>query len=134
MATARPVSSSFSSSSLFDMAVVILVDCEDFLRGLADEGDETERLRPIAAAAPVLLGLVMREERAAVAWNDMLPIVNVYNTVWMRGGKRDIKCLIEIYDELGSSETSAWRHVDFSRNREMERIFSHCTACSGSDE
>lgn len=88
MATARPVSSSFSSSSLFDMVVVVvLVDWEDFLRGLADEGDETERLRPIAAAAPVLLGLVIREERAAVAWNDMLLILNVYNTVWMRGGK-----------------------------------------------
>jgi hypothetical protein len=43
---------------------------EGFLR-LADEGDEVFRFNPNAATALVLLGLVMREERAGVAWKDM---------------------------------------------------------------
>ena len=60
-----PVSSSWSPSSHGSGFVF----CDDFLRGLADEA---ERRRPNAAATLGFLGLVMREERADVVWNDML--------------------------------------------------------------
>lgn len=36
------------------------------------DGEDVDRFSPSAAAALVLLGLVMRDERAGVAWNDMV--------------------------------------------------------------
>lgn len=36
------------------------------------DGEDVDRFSPSAAAALVLLGLVMRDERAGVAWNDIL--------------------------------------------------------------
>lgn len=62
-----PASSSFSSSSKAGALAVWL----DFLRGLLDEGDEVARRRPMAAAALGLRVFLIRDERAAVAWNDM---------------------------------------------------------------
>lgn len=46
----------------------------DRLFELAAEGDEVVRLRPNAATALFLLGLVMRDECAAVAWKDMFQV------------------------------------------------------------
>lgn len=46
----------------------------DRLFELAAEGDEVVRLRPSAATALFLLGLVMRDECAAVAWKDMFQV------------------------------------------------------------
>lgn len=63
-----PVSSSSSSSSY-------RIDCsdgKDRFRGLGLDGEDVDRFSPSAAAALVLLGLVMRDERAGVAWNDIL--------------------------------------------------------------
>jgi hypothetical protein len=36
------------------------------------DGEDVDRFSPRVAAALVLLGLVMRDERAGVAWRDML--------------------------------------------------------------
>ena len=36
------------------------------------DGEDVDRFSPSVAAALVLLGLVMRDERAGVAWNDMV--------------------------------------------------------------
>jgi len=46
----------------------------DRLFELAAEGDEVVRLRPSAATALLLLGLVMRDECAAVAWKDIVQV------------------------------------------------------------
>lgn len=46
----------------------------DRLFELAAEGDEVVRLRPNAATALFLLGLVMRDERAAVVWKDIINV------------------------------------------------------------
>lgn len=67
-AITTPVSSSCSSSS---KAVVVSAG-NDRLLELAAEGEEVVRFRPNAATALFLLGLVMRDECAAVAWKDML--------------------------------------------------------------
>lgn len=41
-------------------------DCEDFRRGLADVGEDIDRLRPNAAAADCFLVFLTRDERAEV--------------------------------------------------------------------
>jgi hypothetical protein len=63
-----PVSSSCSSSSY----VIVFSDGNDRFLGLAEDGDEVVRFSPKAATALVLLGFVMRDERAGVAWKDIL--------------------------------------------------------------
>lgn len=68
--TITPVSSNSSSSSYE-------VDGSEgrvFFRGLVPEGDDVDRFSPKAAAALVLLVLVIREERAGVAWKDMFAL------------------------------------------------------------
>lgn len=42
-------------------------DGKDLFRGLALDGEDVDRFNPRVAAALVLLGLVMRDERAGVA-------------------------------------------------------------------
>lgn len=48
-----------------------LSDGRDLFRGLACDGKDVDRFNPSAVAALGLLDLVMRDERAGVAWNDM---------------------------------------------------------------
>lgn len=60
METITPVSSSLSSSTkLSDLAA-------ELRRGLADEGEDTERRKPNAAAVLGFRDFVMRDERAGV--------------------------------------------------------------------
>jgi hypothetical protein len=48
---------------------------------LALDGEETDRFSPNADAALRRLGLVMRDERAGVAWSDMKPGLNAKCTM-----------------------------------------------------
>jgi hypothetical protein len=63
-----PISSSCSSSSK-DIEVS---DGRDLLRGLAADSEDVDRFSPRAAAALGLRDFVIREERAGVAWSDMV--------------------------------------------------------------
>jgi hypothetical protein len=69
-----PVSSSCSSSS-YD---IVFSDGNDRFLRLAEDGDEVVRFNPNAATALVLLGLVMRDERAGVAWKDILQAFRLF--------------------------------------------------------
>lgn len=62
-----PVSSSCSSSSYRNE----VSEGKDRLFELAVDGDEVFRFSPNAAAALVLRGVLMRDERAGVAWKDI---------------------------------------------------------------
>jgi hypothetical protein len=62
-----PASSNCSSSSYWSECS----DGSDLFRGLADDGDDVDRVKPSEAAALVLLDFVKRDERAGVAWKDM---------------------------------------------------------------
>lgn len=52
----------------------MLSEGSDFLRGLTEDGDDVPLLNPSAACALGLRDLVMREERAGVAWKDMVEL------------------------------------------------------------
>jgi hypothetical protein len=63
------VSSRGSSSSF---CVGILVVSEDLRRAVEDEGEDVERLSPRVDASVGLRVFVMRDERAGVAWKDIM--------------------------------------------------------------
>ena len=69
-----PISSSCSSSSK-DIEVS---DGRDLLRGFAADGEDVVLLNPRAAAALCLCGVLIREERAGVAWSDIFPLIFLY--------------------------------------------------------
>ena len=57
-------------------------DCDAFRRGLADDGDDTERRRPREEATLCFLDFVTREERAGVIWKDMPLLGNQIPKLW----------------------------------------------------